>query len=887
MLLSFPLRFLLLASCWLTVQVTSPAVAQEEEEKPAQGQHEFFLTKVVPVVVENCLECHSHAAGEGAGGLMMDSLAAMLSGGSRGAAIVPQHPEQSLLIKALSYEDAELQMPPEGRLSDEEIDALKRWIAEGANVPPHLRGQPTTPAAVSATSPSIDPKLLKHWAYLPPNPWRPAKSTIGRAGQSQLDGILLEQLTANKLSFSARADRRTLIRRLSYDLRGLPPSLEMVERFISDERPDEVAFAELVDRMLASPQFGERWARYWMDVARYADNKGYVFREDREYAEAYKYRDWLIRAFNDDMPYDDFLTQQLAADLIATDDDQTNLPALGYLTLGRRFLNNKLDIIDDRLDVVARGMMGMTLSCARCHDHKYDPISQADYYSLVGVFLNTTEPGGDPWPHRLQDAEKNRDAHILIRGSVSNIGAKVPRKFVSFLAPDAKPFSPKGSGRMELAEHIASDQNPLTARVMANRVWMRLMGDSLVESPSDLGTRCPPPKQQHLLDQLAIELIRNDWSVKSLIRQIVLSDSYAQQSLDRKDAAKIDPTNSLYWRMNRRRLDFESFRDTLLSSTGQLDEMVFGKSQTIHDEPFTHRRTLYAYIDRQNLPSMFRTFDMASPDTHSPRRPQTSVPQQGLFLLNSEFVAHCSSSLATRLAQVEQELGREVAIRELFANVLSRRPSPTELTMFQEYLEAATDSASSMPPEYWICGYGAFDPTAEKLSGFQRLPRFTDKKWQGGSKLPDSKLGWCMLNAAGGHVGNDLQHAVVRRWIAPRDGRIHIGGQLSHSSDQGDGVRGSILVDGKCVERWQVKNSKTATPVRKVAIQAGQTVDFVADCLGTPNHDSFAWRVTLNYPQGSQFDSYTQFPGPRKQPYGVWAEVVHALLATNELAFVD
>lgn len=394
----------------------------------------------------------------------------------------------------------------------------------------------------------------------------------------------------------------------------------------------------------------------------------------------------------------------MAADLLADDSTTTasaakplpvadDLPALGFLTLGRRFLNNQQDIIDDRLDVVARGLMGMTLTCARCHDHKYDPVTQADYYALFGVFLNTDEPGGEPWPHRLVDSNERRESFILIRGSPSNRGPQVAPRFVSFLATDEKPFS-QGSGRLEMAAHIVSPQNPLTARVMANRVWLQLTGSSLVESPSDFGLRCGVPKQRRLLDHLASILIDSGWSLKHLMRAIVTSRVYQQASWHRADAYTIDPENSLYWKMNRRRLDFEALRDTLLARVGELNQEMLGKSTPITTAPFSRRRTVYAYIDRQNLPQLFRTFDVASPDTHSPQRAQTSVPQQGLYLLNSDFLDQLARQLASRAEALSSQPSEQSAW--MFQQVLCRVPAHQELELMLGFLESQPRESLSL-----------------------------------------------------------------------------------------------------------------------------------------------------------------------------------------------
>lgn len=859
---------------------------------PPADSVEFYQQKVEPLLKKACYECHSHAAGEASGKLMVDSLAAMTDGGTRGAALLAGQPEASLLLKAVSYSDPELQMPPDGQLPAEQIEILRSWIAAGAVAPKSDATNPTekkmSPEAIAAS----------HWAYQPPQDYSKAyqgaeAATINAPAQTIIDTIVQAKLAAVGLQLSAPADRATLLRRLHYDLTGLPPSAEEVESFSSDPRGDDELLEATVDRLLTSPHFGERWARYWMDVSRYADTKGYVFTEDRQYPEAYRYRDWLVDAFNSDMPYNEFVRKQLAADIDPTATEK-DLPALGFLTLGRRFLNNKQDIIDDRLDVVSRGLMGMTLACARCHDHKYDPVSQADYYALYGVFLNTDEPGGDPFPHRLVDSKEDRKSHILLRGSPGNLGAEVPRRFVSFLSPQATPFDAPGSGRIQLAAKIVEPQNPLTARVMANRIWMRLMGTSLVESPSDFGTRCPAPAQQALLDQMALDLMRGGWSVKRLVRTITLSQVYQQHSLQREEAAQVDPTNALYWRANRRRRDFESLRDSLLSVTGQLDTAVYGKSEKITERPFPRRRTVYAYIDRQNLPNLFRSFDFASPDTHNPARPYTSVPQQSLFLLNSDFVAELATELGNSARRaVADPNAISSAVNQLYRQVLGRLPSDDERQLMVDFVSTSNAAEQASAPESlerWIYGYGSFDATAKTLANFQRLPKFTGGAWQGGDALPDANLGWSTLNAAGGHPGNDANFAVTKRWIAPRNGKLRISGKLQHKQDAGDGVRATILVDGgNSIGQWTAKNSEDKTNCELILIMAGQTIDFVTDCIGDPNSDSFAWRIRLRYEDGGreEFEAERQFPQPPNVPLDRWQQLAQALLASNEFAFVD
>lgn len=687
-------------------------MAQPENSVPKSNieNEQFFSQQVLPLLRKHCYECHSHASGEANGNLMLDSLTALKNGGSRGPAINATKLESSRLLTAIEYSDPDLQMPPLQKLAPHEIEIVRQWISRGAVMPAAMQGE----AVASASSTSGGPSASQtHWAYQAVKKWSDERWQSGQrldfaSGENPIDTIVKGQLAEAGLTLSPPADRQTLLRRLSYALTGLPPSLQATQTFVADTRDDRRAADDVINQLLASPSFGERWARMWMDVARYADNKGYVFREDREYPGAHQYRSWLIDAFNQDLPYDQFVTRQLAADLLAdnspvpTDARQFivpgDLPALGYLTLGRRFLNNKHDIIDDRLDVVARGLMGMTLTCARCHDHKYDPVTQADYYALFGVFLNTDEPGGEPWPHRLVDSKERRNSFILIRGNPSNPGAQVAPRFVSILARDEQPFA-RGSGRQELAARIVSPQNPLTARVMANRIWLQLTGSSLVESPSDFGLRCASPKQLRLLDHLALTFVESGWSVKHLIRAIISSEVYQQSSKHRLDAYAVDPENSLYWKMNRRRLDFEALRDTLLARTGELDQELHGKSAPITQAPFSRRRTVYAYIDRQNLPQLFRTFDVASPDNHTPQRAQTSVPQQGLFLLNSDFIDILARQLASR-AELTSTHTKE-QITWMFQQVLGRLPSDQELELLLEFLKSnsqATPILTNVPP---------------------------------------------------------------------------------------------------------------------------------------------------------------------------------------------
>ncbi|MBC7815702.1 MAG: PSD1 domain-containing protein, partial [Planctomycetaceae bacterium] len=674
---------------------------------------ELFESKIRPVLVDVCFKCHG--GDKDSGSLRVDSREALVKGGDTAPAIVPNKPGESLLLKAIRHTDDDLKMPPDKRLPDETIAAFEAWITAGASWPEGRAG---------------GFQAKRHWAFQPvirsavPE-IKNQKSKI----ENPIDAFIQQKLDEAKLTLSPPADRRTLIRRSSFDLHGLPPKWDEIIEFESDQSPDAVE--RLIDRLLASPRYGERWGRYWLDLSRYADTKGYVFTEDRNYPFAYTYRDWVVRALNEDVPYDQFLIRQLAADLLPEPERAANLPALGFLTLGRRFLNNINDIIDDRIDVVCRGTMALTVGCARCHDHKYDPIPAADYYSLYGILRSSREPKPDEaktlMAMTLTEEAKPFDPYIFLRGQQGNHGPQVPRQFLAVVAgPDRKPFANR-SGRLELAQAIASPTNPLTARVIVNRVWMHHFGAPLVKTPSDFGLRADPPSHPELLDWLAAELIAHGWSLKWLHREIMLSAAYRQTSDVDGRASAVDTDNRLLSHMNRQRMDWESLRDSLLFTSGRLDRSLGGPATDILKPPFSDRRTIYGFIDRQNLPLTFRNFDFASPDTHTPSRFVTSVPQQTLFLRNSPFLVELSRAFAARASGTRH-------IAELFRLTYGREPSADEIKLAEQFL---ADAERETPPApIWQFGYGEYDSEAKTLKSFTSLPHWNGKQWQGGPNLP-------------------------------------------------------------------------------------------------------------------------------------------------------
>jgi mono/diheme cytochrome c family protein len=845
--------------------------------RAATPAEQAFERHVRPILVEHCQGCHGGK--KQMGGLRLDSREALAKGGDNGAVVKAGDPDGSRLIQAVRHA-GELKMPPRKRLPAEAVAALEAWVRAGA-------AWPSERAAADGEA------WRRHWAFQPVR--RPAVPTPRNGGQAKnaIDAFILDKLDAKGLSLSVEADRRTLIRRLSFDLVGLPPAPEEVDTFVKDARPG--AYERLLDRLLASPHYGERWGRHWLDVARYADTKGYVFFEETDYPWGWTYRDYVIESLNEDKPYDRFLVEQLAADQLDLGQDRRPLRALGFVALGGRFMNNVQDILDDKIDVVTRGLMGLTVACARCHDHKFDPVPTADYYSLYGVFASTYEPtvpplyadpprtpayekfekelarrekaladflaeklaavkrqavtraaeyllvaharrgqpkadefmlladGGDlnptmviRWqsylertarsPHRVwgpwhafadgkgyqgstnplvarlfacppasaeelarryglllneidllwketlakhpgatrlddSDAEEVRQglyglgaparlepgeisnlellpdrpaqeqlqklgkavekwrstgpgapprANVLLdlptprepvvfrRGSPTNPGERVPRRLPLVLAgKERKPFS-KGSGRLELARAIAAPKNPLTARVMVNRIWMHHFGKGLVTTPGDFGLRADPPSHPGLLDWLADEFVRSGWSLKHLHRLIVTSAAYRQSSVDRPDCRAIDPENVLVWRMNRRHLDLEALRDSLLAVAGQLDATIGGPSVKDALTPQARRRTLYSWVDRLNVPGLFRTFDFPTPDVSSPKRDATLVPQQALFLMNSPLALRAASGLAKRA----------VDVRRMYRICLGRDPDGEEVRLAEMFVGA-------------------------------------------------------------------------------------------------------------------------------------------------------------------------------------------------------
>jgi mono/diheme cytochrome c family protein len=741
------------------------AMAPAPPQAASAQDVQFFETRIRPLLADRCYKCHSREADKIKGGLMLDTREGMLHGGDTGPAVTPGRPEDSLIVDAISYKDADLQMPPKGdRLTDQQVADVTEWIRRGAFDPRSL--------VAKGSSQSYGGVGRDHWSFLPVKA-QPVPAVADAAWcRTPVDNFILARLEANAMKPNPPADKYTLIRRATFDLTGLPPTEAEVQRYLVDESPD--AWAKVVDRLLASPHYGERWGRYWLDVARYADTKGDTpQREDPRYPFAWTYRDYVIDAFNSDKPYNQFIIEQLAADRLLAEQirnnhsgsppDQRPLAALGFLTLGNRFENSTNDIINDRIDVTSKAFLGLTVSCARCHDHKFDPIPTADYYSLYNVFANCGEPKEEPWLHpmpktpelvdyltrmqaagarkaavelelrqlprsglaqperaqRRKDLQKElfaankaisdlefspaappkadvlvdvaqpRDFPVLVRGEAQNKGPETTRHFLSILSPDQKhPIAfTHGSGRLDLARAIASPSNPMTARVLVNRVWQEHFGTGFVSTPDDLGNQSAPPTNPELLDYLAARFVSEGWSIKKLQRLIMLSSVYQESSTAAPQYAEIDPDNKMQWRYNVRQLDFEQMHDSILAIAGTIDLTMGGRPVPIGSEGFATRRAVYAFIDRRNPAEILTQFNFPNPSVPTGKRFLTQVPQQQLFLMNSPLVIETARKLTHTQAFMDQTTD-ELRVASLYISVFQRPPTPEEVQLCLHYVES-------------------------------------------------------------------------------------------------------------------------------------------------------------------------------------------------------
>lgn len=716
------------------------------EEDPDEDQLAFFERRIRPMLSQHCYECHRAGAKKLGGGLLLDSRAGIQKGGESGAVVFPGDPEASLLIHAVRHTDPELTMPPKEKLSPEEIADLETWIRMGA---PDPRLKDTV--AQRSERDAIDWDAARQWwSFRPLSAAAPPSVTDVSWPYNEVDRFVLAKMEAEGVRPAPDAERRVLIRRVYFDLIGLPPTPDEVEVFLSDTTPG--AFARVVDQLLGRPEYGERWGRHWLDVVRYADTAG--DNSDFPIPQMHKYRDWVIHAFNRDLPYDQFIFEQLAGDLLPEDDPDEaieRIVATGYLANARRFGSRVEDYpqhltIEDTLDNLGRAFLGLTISCARCHDHKFDPITSADYYALYGIFHSTRYPWPgieldqkqrdlvplvppsqrveaeatlNQWANDLQRLEKDvqrlkeelkkaeeseramaqdaltaaeaavavhkknkpsfelayamaegrriEDVPIQRRGDPALPGDVVPRRFLQVLGGAGLPSGTRTSGRLELAGWLTDPSNPLTPRVMVNRLWFHHFGQGLVPTLNDFGRQGRPPSNPELLDWLAHHFIDSGWSIKSMHRLLVLSRTYRQSSRPDPDLLQKDPENILFGAFQSRRIDAESLRDTLLTLGGALDtstpephpfpppsEWKFTQHNPFRAIHPTDRRSVYMMTQRIQRHPYYAVFDGPDPAASTPVRTRSTTPLQALYLLNDAFIHEQAQRFADRIRKASE-----------------------------------------------------------------------------------------------------------------------------------------------------------------------------------------------------------------------------------------
>ena len=546
-------------------------------------------------------------------------------------------------------------------------------------------------------------KAREWWAFQPPSKAELPKIRQAAWPSRRIDHFILAKLESKKLTPSPAAAKRTLARRLFLDLTGLPPTPEIIEAFLGDET--NRAYEKLVEKLMQHKAFGERLASMWLNISRYAEDQAHQVGANTAffYPNAYKYRGWIINAFNNDLPYDDFIRKQLAADL---QEKKTivDLPALGFIGLGHKYYDRnrlavKAEEWSEQVDTLTRAFLGLTVACAQCHDHKYDPVTQKDYYALAGVFASTDlvdrmDDGSEI--KKKSDGDKKRintihivrdrkptDLHVFLRGNTETKGDLVKRRFLKVLAQnESKPFT-QGSGRLELAEAIADHNNPLTARVIVNRVWSLFFGRGLVVTPSNFGQLGSLPSHSKLLDDLAVRFMENNWSIKWLVRELVLSSTYQQSSQVISGNELIDPVNMYLWRMNRRRLSVEQWRDSILAASNSLDRRG-GESLELTDVKNIHR-TVYGRVSRKKLNDILMQFDYPDPNVHSAKRSETTTALQKLFMINSNFMVEQAKRLAKRIT-LGSTMTDLTNIQRTYAILYNREPTHEEINLALSFL---------------------------------------------------------------------------------------------------------------------------------------------------------------------------------------------------------
>ena len=795
------------------------------EANEASSSREFYESQVLPILETHCLECHSHRSGKARGGLVLDSTASLVKGGDLGPAIVPGDVDSSLLVAAIRYQSSEIEMPPEGKLPEKEIKILTEWVRRGA--PIHADNVPFSDALRSTEK---DGRSDRHWAFQPLIV--PDLPSAVASGSAAIDYLVEQARRSADVSAVTLAEKRTVVQRLYSDLHGLPPTPEELDQDVAN-----VPVEDIVQRLLVMPEFGERWGRHWLDVARYADSNGCSIESNNTHDNAWRYRDYVIAALNQDKPYDRFVMEQIAGDLldyVSSTQRCEQLIASGFLLLGPKAFGSgfdqlEMDVIDEQIDTVGKAMLGMSLGCARCHDHKFDPVSTEDYYALAGIFSSTQSVGrkkgwrqGKSWnrvelpvldakastalkqayartqkeaeagdlvkeaearlaqaKQALQEARKNPETSdvltaaeealaaaqremfnarnmkkvlpvispvpvamavtektkmqnqaVRIRGEIGNRGQVVARRVPALMHPSgsqAFEIPEDESGRIQLAQWLVDVENgagALLARVAVNRIWGHLFARPLVDSPDNFGTTGSAPSHPALLDYLAWRFIQSGWSTRSLIRDIVLTQTYRLAAVEHSANSAIDPSNLWLWRYQPKRIDVEVLRDSMLAISGQLDRTRGGKTLqhlglvslggdhlVLEATSPYRRRSVYMPIYRDTVGltqdvdasmALLSVFDFADPNLMAGSRSQTVVPAQALFLMNAEFVHSQSRALAQQL--MDQASDSATRIQQICRKVYGRPASTEEIRQLETYVanflahDGGDEEATNQPP---------------------------------------------------------------------------------------------------------------------------------------------------------------------------------------------
>jgi hypothetical protein len=1109
-----PLARRLILACAVfgcVIAAVMPAVqAADPSPNVAAEGIAFFESKIRPILVDNCYDCHAADTDQKAS-LQLDTRAGVLKGGDTGPAVVAGDPAKSLLVQAVKYQNDHLRMPPDGKLSDEDIDALEQWVTMGA--PDPRDGA----RALTKIEQHLD-AAKTHWAFQPVIDPRPGS---------------LDDLTGTV--GAPMADRRMLIRRAYLDLVGVPPTISEVDAFAADTSPQ--AFERVVDGLLADPRYGERWGRHWLDVARYADSEGgNAAKNDSDALPfAWTYRDYVIQSFNDDKPYDRFIQEQLAADQLDSASDPRTLAGLAFLTIGwRKSGTIDDDTLDNAIDTIGRGLLGLTVSCARCHDHKLEPITTQDYYGLFAVlkscrepatvpalpqaetpevvefrrvnralrseyarlsikaastaahkarsrlgdylvlaeesgwkkqddnkevfgwvkkrelhgtihdyvvgsrktwieqhpqvfgpflefitkqkldpqpalhpmvaqafstpaatlaevgqrynevfarvdglwrvrnaariampveltpaelnayssdyfdFLDTFQPpfidkldaledqlplpdanleslrqvllakgspvrfpsdqvrrvgiipigepdlssptisevtklikqhpGAPAWPMAFCDKPEPFAGYVYVRGDSAVRGPDAPRRFITAfrdLFPNT--FPEKKSGRLELAQAITSPRNPLTARVIVNRVWAWHFGTPIVGTPSDFGFQGDKPTNQPLLDHLAAWFMEHGWSFKRLHKYLMLSAAYRR--------ADFPP----------RPLELESLRDAVLAVSGRLELTRFGKPVRGGTDT---RRTVYGFVSRSLLPSLYRSFDFPNPMFSAPQRARSMLVPRALILMNSPLLVDSAKALAASLMKAcADDVAR---VDELYRRVLQRSPDESELQTALAYMAAYPPNDIVHPESRdWQYGFGVFDGETKSLKTFVSIPSFDGKAFRANATSDDGKSGAVMLDAMGGDAGPGAGLSSIRRWVAPEHGAVDITAELTHADPETAGIVARIISSrtGQ-LGQWEAIGNSVPTNLKSVAVKKGDMIDFVVSSHADKDPGPYQWSPSILMPDAEmpgmdgtprRWDARTDFadPGKPAQPLTALEELSQALLLSPEFALVE